>query len=225
MPIHDENNQPDMRYACPYYRKSTGKQELSLEVQQDAVQSFVKAKNWHILKEFTEVESGQKHTNRHQLLEALAFCRKHNAVLVIAKLDRLARNVAFISGLMESKVQFVATDYPDASKTMLHMLAVFAEFERDQISIRTKEGLQAAKRRGTVLGKHGKVLAEKNKRDADKFALELLPTFEEFRNMGIKSVRKIANELNRRKVPTFHTKGKWHGRSVWNVMRRLKPAH
>ncbi|OQP68097.1 hypothetical protein A4R26_10140 [Niastella populi] len=210
-----------MRYACPYYRKSTGKQELSLEVQQEAVHSFLSAKKWHVLKEFTEVESGKKHTNRPQLLEALAYCRKHNAVLVIAKLDRLARNVAFISGLMESKVQFVATDYPDASKTMLHMLAVFAEFERDQISIRTKEGLQAAKKRGSVLGKHGKVLAEKNKRDADAFAKQLIPTFEELRNIGITSVRKLADELNRRKVPTFHNKGKWHGRSVWNTIHRF----
>ena len=101
-----------------------------------------------LIEEFTEVESGKK-KNRPELTKAIQLCKRQKATLIIAKLDRLARNVHFISGLMESRVEFVACDNPHANRLMVHMLAAFAEHEREMISQRTKEGLRAAKARGT----------------------------------------------------------------------------
>ena len=110
---------------------------LGLEAQQEAVTRYV-AQHGTLLAEYVEVESGKRHKNRPQLHAALEHCKKSRAILVIAKLDRLSRNVAFISKLLESDVQFVCCDNPHATKTMLHMLAVFAEHEREQISERTR---------------------------------------------------------------------------------------
>jgi DNA invertase Pin-like site-specific DNA recombinase len=124
---------------------------LGLEAQREAVRRYV-AHHGTLLAEYVEVESGKRHNNRPQLQAALEHCKKARAILVIAKLDRLSRNVAFISKLLESDVQFVCCDNPHATKTMLHMLAVFAEHEREQISERTKTALARAKARGTRLG-------------------------------------------------------------------------
>ncbi len=121
-----------------YYRVSTqrqGQSGLGLEAQRAAVQTFLAGKE--IIAEFTEVESGRK-SDRVQLAAALALAKKQKATLVIAKLDRLARNVHFISGLLESGVQFVAADMPEADRTFLQMAAVFAEWEAKKISERTK---------------------------------------------------------------------------------------
>ncbi len=104
------------------------------------------------MSEYTEVESGKRHKNRPQLLAALAECRKKKVTLLIAKLDRLARNVAFISAMMEGAVDFICCDNPHANRLMLHMLAAFAEHEREAISLRTKSALAQAKLRGVVLG-------------------------------------------------------------------------
>lgn len=136
-----------------YYRVSTtrqGQSGLGLEAQQQAVKQYLNGGNWQILAEFTEIESG-KRNDRPKLAEAIALCKRLQATLVIAKLDRLARNVHFISGLMESGVEFVAVDNPNANRLMLHMLAAFAEHEREQISRRTKDALAAAKARGVKL--------------------------------------------------------------------------
>ncbi len=136
-----------------YYRVSTDKQGqsgLGLDAQRHAVASYLSGRA-DIVAEFTEVESGKKH-DRPQLAAALAECRWRRAKLVIAKLDRLARNVYFISGLMESGVEFVAGDMPEANRLTLHILAAVAEHEREMISKRTKEALAVAKTRGTRLG-------------------------------------------------------------------------
>src|SRR5664279_914820 len=101
--------------------------------------------------EFTEVESGKK-SDRPELIKALALCRVHKATLVIAKLDRLARNVAFISNLMESKTEFVAVDFPQANRLTIHVLAAVAEYEALAISTRTKAALAVAKANGKQLG-------------------------------------------------------------------------
>ena len=136
-----------------YYRVSTARQGqsgLGLDAQRTAVASYVAGRG-ELSAEFTEVESGRKN-DRPQLAAALDLCRRRRAVLVIAKLDRLARNVAFVARLMESGVEFVAVDNPHANKLMMHMLAAFAEHERDQISARTVAALAAAKARGVRLG-------------------------------------------------------------------------
>jgi len=122
-----------------YYRVSTDRQGasgLGLDAQRQAVAGFIGT--GQLVAEFTEIESGRRHTNRPQLLAALTECRKRRAVLLIARLDRLARNVAFIANLMESGVDFVAVDMPSASRLTIHILAAVAEHEREMISTRTE---------------------------------------------------------------------------------------
>ena len=138
-----------------YYRVSTdrqGRSGLGLEAQQAAVRGYL-GKSTPI-GEFTEIETG-KRNDRPQLELALALCRKRKARLVIAKLDRLSRNLAFIAALMDSGVEFVAVDNPHATRLTLHILAAVAEHEREMIAQRTKAALQAAKARGVRLGRHG----------------------------------------------------------------------
>jgi DNA invertase Pin-like site-specific DNA recombinase len=115
------------------------------------VLDFLNGGDWKLAEEFVEVESG-KRNNRPQLAAALAACKRLKARLVVAKLDRLARNVAFISKLMESGVEFTAADMPFANKLTIHILAAVAEHEREAISVRTKAALAAAKARGVKLG-------------------------------------------------------------------------
>ena len=117
-------------YVVAYYRVSTdrqGQSGLGLDAQREAVARFVGSAGGTLLAQYTEVESGKRHTNRPQLAAALAECKRRKATLVIAKLDRLARNVHFISGLMESKVDFVAVDMPQANRLTVHIMAAFAE--------------------------------------------------------------------------------------------------
>lgn len=138
-----------------YYRVSTkaqGQSGLGLEAQRHAIEAHVKTTASTLGSEYTEIESGKVNT-RPQLAAALAECRVSNRILVIAKLDRLARNVAFLSALMEGDVEFRALDLPGASKFHLHIMAAVAEQEAKAISDRTKAALQAAKARGVTLGR------------------------------------------------------------------------
>src|SRR5262245_31438338 len=146
-----------------YYRVSTDHQGIDgngILAQRKAVEDYLNGGRWKLVAEFTEVESG-KRNDRPELERALAACKKHKAKLVIAKLDRLSRNVHFISGLMERKVDFVACDMPSANAFMINIYAAVAQEERRMISERTKAGLRAAKERGVVLG--GPAIAEINK--------------------------------------------------------------
>lgn len=205
-----------------YIRVSTqrqGESGLGLEAQRTSVQSFANGNASKIIAEFVEVESG-KRTNRAQLAAALDFCRKNDAVLVIAKLDRLARNVHFISGLLESGVRFHAADMPSADRFMLHVYAAMAEEEGRRISERTKAALAAARARGVKLGATGQALADKHKARADAFALSIAPTIQAHRAAGL-SVRKIAERLNQDGVPTL-SGSKWHSTTVQRIVKRLK---
>src|SRR6476661_7555747 len=137
-----------------YYRVSTDHQGMNgngIAAQRKAVEDYLNGGSWKLVGEFTEVESG-KRSDRPELEKALKACRKHRAKLVIAKLDRLSRNVHFISGLMERKVDFVACDMPSANAFMINVYAAVAQEERRMISDRTKAGLAAAKARGIKLG-------------------------------------------------------------------------
>ena len=137
-----------------YLRVSTDKQGVrgyGLDAQRKAVEDFLNGGNWELLGEYVEIESG-KRNDRPQLAAALAACKKHKAKLVIAKLDRLARNVAFIANLMDGKVDFVCCDMPQATRLTIHVLAAVAEHEREMISERTRSGFVAAKVRGVKLG-------------------------------------------------------------------------
>jgi len=140
-----------------YYRVSTERQGhsgLGLEAQRDLVTTFLNGGKWDLVGEFQEVESGtrKKLKDRPMLRAALDLCKKQKATLVVAKLDRLARDVEFISMLLNGKVNFLCADMPEADKTFLQMMAVFSEYEAKRISQRTTDALQALKRRGVKLG-------------------------------------------------------------------------
>lgn len=169
-----------------YYRVSTerqGRSGLGLEAQRKAVVDWLNGGHWELLAEYTEIESG-KRCDRPQLERALRECKRLGAALVIARLDRLARNVHFISGLMERKVPFVAAEFPDATPVMRHIHAAKAEHERRMINQRTKAGLERAKARGARLGTHGKVLARQNAARAAAQAKELKPLIRQLRAGG-----------------------------------------
>ena len=199
-----------------YLRVSTAKQGLSglgMEAQRAAVAQFTAAGSHTLVAEFVEVESGRK-ADRPQLAAALAACRLHRATLVIAKLDRLARNVAFIANLMNGGVEFVACDMPHANRLTLHLLAAIAEHEREMISQRTKAALQAAKARGVRLGNPNgaaalldgsRLAAERSagvrRARAVQHAVTVAPTLAELSANGF-SCREMARALNRRGVPS-----------------------
>jgi DNA invertase Pin-like site-specific DNA recombinase len=140
-----------------YLRLSTQKQNksgLELEAQRETVASYLNGGRWKHVEEVVEVESGECSDNKPKLAEALTMRRAHRATLLVAKLERLARNVAFISALMEAGVKFVAVDMPQANDMTIHILASVAQGEAKAISDRTKAALQAAKAMGTPLGVH-----------------------------------------------------------------------
>src|SRR5258707_11131502 len=137
-----------------YLRVSTEKQGqsgLGIEAQRKAIEHYLNGGRWELLAEYVEIESGRR-SDRPELTKALAQSKATGATLVIAKLDRLSRNAAFISNLMESGVEFVAADMPMANRLTVHVLAAVAEHEREMISQRTTAALAAAKARGTKLG-------------------------------------------------------------------------
>jgi DNA invertase Pin-like site-specific DNA recombinase len=206
-----------------YIRVSTaeqGESGLGLEAQRHAVKRYVESISATVIEEFVEIESGAKN-DRSQLKAALDSCKHPKATLVIAKLDRLARNVAFISALMESGVSFVAVDNPHANKLMIHMLAAFAEHERDQISSRTKAALAAAKARGVVLGKYGKeVLAKRNREAALGRARDLTGVVREMSARGM-TIQGMSDEMNRRGIPTARG-GKWHPATTHQLLKRVQ---
>ncbi|MBB5061473.1 DNA invertase Pin-like site-specific DNA recombinase [Granulicella aggregans] len=177
------------------------------------------------MEEVLEVESG-KRNDRPALAAALKLCRKHKATLVIAKLDRLARNVAFISNLMESGVEFVAVDMPQANRFVVHILAAVAEQEAEAISKRTKAALAAAKARGTKLGGRrvsaerfaeiGAVARQVRSQIVSQVRSELLPTITAIQASGAISLRAISAELNAPEIPTPRRAGEWSAVQVQN---------
>src|SRR3954468_20176647 len=188
-----------------YYRVSTdrqGQSGLGLEAQRSAVAGFVGTRE--LITEFTEIESG-KRNDRPQLAAALDLCRRQRAMLVIAKLDRLARNVALIANLMESGVEFTAVDMPYANKLTLHILAAVAEHEREMISARTRAALAAAKARGVRLGRLDRETRHMRTARSAKiaaFRASVLPEVRRLIGQGM-SQRKIAAELTRRGLTTY----------------------
>lgn len=145
-----------------YLRQSTTKQErsgLGVEAQRDIINSFIK--EGVILAEYVETESGRK-SERPKLQEALALCRKTNSILIVAKLDRLSRNVAFTSKLLESDVEIIFCDFPQANRLILHIISSIAEYEANLISQRTRQSLKAKKERGVKLGKSENLMNKHN---------------------------------------------------------------
>lgn len=210
-----------------YYRVSTHKQGqsgLGLEAQREAVRDYLNGGPWQMVAEHTEVESGKRNA-RPELEKALAACRRHKAKLVIAKLDRLSRNLHFITSVMESGVEFIACDNPHANKLTIHILAAVAEHEREAISERTKAALAAAKARGKKLG--GPRLAaarrasiEVRREFADAFAANVRPIIKEIQASGVTSLHGIARALTARGVKTARG-GDWTSVQVSNLLARV----
>ena len=205
-----------------YYRVSTQKQGrsgLGLEAQRSAIAAFAKAEGLEIVAEYTEIETGKGADaldRRPKLAAALKAARKAGASVCVAKLDRLSRDVAFISGLMAQKVPFIVAELGmQAPSFMLHIFAALAQEERRMISERTRAGLQAARRRGVKLD--NPTLGRDNKRAAMQRAKALRPILQ---SMAGQSARAVAAELNRRKIET--PRGlKWSAMTVIRVQRRL----
>jgi DNA invertase Pin-like site-specific DNA recombinase len=214
-----------------YIRVSTtqqGRSGLGIEAQRLALQHFAEAEGIEVLGEYVEVETG-KGTDalerRPQLKAALGSARKHRCRIAVAKLDRLSRDVHFISGLMDHKVPFwVAELGPDVDPFVLHLFAALAEKERALISTRTRQALAAAKARGIALGSPKLHVARQSavasiKAEADRHAANVLPIIREAQKAGATSLRQIAEALNARGVTTARG-GQWHATSVSNILER-----
>ena len=199
MPVHHGKFISDYRVSTD----KQGKSGLGLDAQKAAVADRLNGGRWQIVGEFIEVESG-KRTTRPQLDAAIAACKKQKAKLIVAKLDRLSRNVSFLLKLIDSGVEVLFADLPELNgamgRFMLTTMASVAELEAGLISERTKAALKAAKASGVKLGRHGaEVVAPKFKQEARQRAMELEPILTELRDRGL-SLAKIAAELNKRKV-------------------------
>lgn len=212
-----------MRLAVAYYRVSTsrqGRSGLGLEAQQAAVHTYCLANGYTLFSEIQEIKSTRK--RRPMLQQALALCQKEKATLIIARLDRLGRDVEEIARNIKLPVEIVVTDNPHANRFTIHILAAVAEEQRRTISENTRAALQAAKRRGKQLGTYGKILSQKNIKVANAFAKKLRPVIYSILKEGYSTNREIARELNNRNIPTFRPGSSWHETSVRNLFRRLQ---
>jgi len=221
-----------VQQAIAYYRVSTtrqGRSGLGIEAQREAVARFAAAEGFELIAEFVEVETGKGADvldRRPHLAAALATGRVKRCPVIVAKLDRLSRDVAFVAGLMAEKVPFIVAELGrDADPFMLHLYAALAEKERRLISERTRGALAAKRAQGTKLGnrsnasqaaaKGHQVLSE----DADAFASNVMPVIDSLRAAGIADLRGLASALNNRGIRTARG-GRWHVSNVKNVIDR-----
>jgi DNA invertase Pin-like site-specific DNA recombinase len=217
-----------------YLRVSTarqGRSGLGLEAQRQAVADFLASGSWRHVAEFVEVESGARET-RPRLADALALCRIHGATLVIAKLDRLSRDAAFLLNLQKAGVRFVATDMPEANELVVGIMAVVAQAERNMISARTKAALAAAKARGVKLGNPSNLrnqalgaarASDARTRRSLARAADLAPILAEVRAAGAASLRQVAVALNARGIPAARG-GAWTAMQVRRITTETSPG-
>jgi DNA invertase Pin-like site-specific DNA recombinase len=214
-----------------YIRVSTsgqGRSGLGIEAQRQTLMAFAQAEGLTVAREFVEVETGKGSDaldRRPQLKAALAAARKLKCHVAVAKLDRLSRDVHFVSGLMAHKVPFLVAELgPDVDPFVLHLFAALAEKERALISTRTRQALSAAKARGVTLGNPRLHVARKTaveavKAEADRYAANVLPIIREAQKAGASTLRQIAEALNARGVPTARG-GAWYAQSIANILER-----
>ncbi|TIL45823.1 recombinase family protein [Mesorhizobium sp.] len=219
-----------MKRAVAYIRVSTaqqGKSGLGLEAQRVAIAKFAEAEGLELIAEFQEVETGKGAdalNKRPQLAAALSDAKRNDCAVVVAKLDRLSRDVAFISALMAKRTPFIVAELgADVSPFMLHIYAAVAEQERAMISQRTKDALAAVKARGVKLGnpqirKAQEAAAERRTAIADGFASNVLPIIREIQATGA-SMRKTAAALNARGIPTARG-GTWAATQISDILKR-----
>lgn len=219
------------RVLVAYLRVSSsqqGRSGLGIEAQREALTRFAASEGYTVAVEFVEVETGKGADaleRRPKLREALAEARKRRCPIAVAKLDRLSRDVHFISGLMAHRVPFVVAELgPDVDPFILHLFAALAEKERAMIAARTTAALAAAKARGVKLGgpklkQARKAAVEAIKEAADQQAANVVPIIREVQRAGAKTLREIAGVLNARGIPTARG-GRWHAMSVRNALAR-----
>lgn len=222
-----------MHKYCAYYRVSTarqGKSGLGLSAQQETVSAYLRSvADSKVVGEVVEIESGRD-DSRPELQKALALCRIHKATLVIAKLDRLSRNLSFLGTMMESGQPFVCCDMPDANQMTIGIMASVAAGEARMISERTRLALAAAKRRGTVLGgdrgkqTRSQLLAANRASAAVRSAAsvqrtrDLQPVLAELRQQGCETLKQLADALNARQIATARG-SLWSPASVYRVLQ------
>lgn len=220
-----------------YFRVSTarqGKSGLGIEAQRAAVANYLNGGRWQIIAEFTEVESGRR-ADRPELDKALAAARLHRCPLIVSKVDRLTRSVAFLSKLLEAGVDVRFADLPQiegaTGRFLLQQMVAVAELEAGMISKRTKDALAAARRRGKRLGGDRGVIPSAKSRAkavaalearADARAADVAPTIKELQASGATSLRAIAAGLNGRGIPTARGAGKWSAVQVARVLERIE---
>lgn len=215
-----------------YIRVSTGKQgksSLGIEAQREAIAGFAAAQRAEIAGEYVEVETGKGADaldRRPKLNAALAQARKAKAPVVVAKLCRLSRDVAFISGLMANRVPFIVVELgADADPFMLHVYAALAEKERNLIADRTRAALAAKRAQGATLGNRTNLPEARakgittNQNDADTHAANVLPIIRQIQASGASTLRAVANALNARGIHTARG-GVWHAATVRNILVR-----
>jgi DNA invertase Pin-like site-specific DNA recombinase len=219
------------RTLITYIRVSTsqqGRSGLGIEAQRQTLAHFAQAEGFTVAREFVEVETGKGADaldRRPQLKAALAAAKKLRCHVAVAKLDRLSRDVHFISGLMAHKVPFVVAELgPDVDPFVLHLFAALAEKERALISTRTRQALSAAKARGVTLGNPKLAVARKSaveavKAEADRYAANVLPIIREAQKAGASTLRQVAEALNARGIPTARG-GRWYAQSIANILER-----
>jgi DNA invertase Pin-like site-specific DNA recombinase len=209
-----------------------GASGLGFEAQRRTIEAFAASRGAELTGRFTEVESGRR-ADRPELAKAIDVARLTGATLVIAKLDRLSRNAAFLPTLRGSGVRFLAVDMPEANDLTVGIMALVAQAEREAISRRTKEALAVARARVVNLGnpngaaalrragKGGAPLQEAVRRNADAHAADLAPVLEELHGRGVTSLRGIASALNERGMLTRRG-GRWHVSNVRNLLMRVQ---
>jgi DNA invertase Pin-like site-specific DNA recombinase len=222
---------PDNSAIITYIRVSTsqqGRSGLGIEAQREALRHFVASEGYEVAREVVEVETGKgadAMDRRPQLKAALAAARKLRCHVAVAKLDRLSRDVHFISGLMAHKVPFLVAELgPDVDPFVLHLFAALAGKERALISTRTRQALSAAKARGVTLGNPKLHVARKGavdavKAEADRFAGNVLPIIREAQKAGARTLRELAEALNARGITTARG-GQWYAQTVANILER-----
>ncbi len=216
-----------MRHFISYLRVSTdkqGEQGHGISAQRQSIQNHLAADSGELLDEYVEVESGKKN-DRPELQKAISRCKMSRATLIIAKLDRLSRNLAFIANLMDAGIDFVACDNPYANKLTIHILAAIAEHEREMISRRTREALAAAKAKGIKLGGYrGTMVTDKIRQDAllarqaksKEYSANVIPMIQEHLGIGY-SLNATARILNQQKIVTVRG-GKWTAKSISRIL-------
>ena len=212
-----------------YYRVSTGRQDYGIEAQKMQVTRFLRDYPYHIVGEFVEHESGAKDLkHRPELRKAIQLCHAHHATLLVSRLDRLSRSVRFVANLME-QVKFLCVDYPFATPEMIYIHAVFAQWEREMISRRTKEALAAAKERGVKLGRNN-LPKEKPPRDpaklspSEEHAIKVMTEVHRLRLQGVLTIRDTVNALNEMGIGSYSGK-RWHSQTLVRLYKTYNALH